>query len=90
MTKDIKKTNAARRLDDLGISYQLVQFDVDEADLSAETAAEAIGMPYEQVYKTLVVRGDKTGIMEVCLPEKSWILSPLRLFPEISMFRWFP
>lgn len=68
MAKDIKKTNAARKLDELGISYRLVQFDVDEEDLSAETAAEAVGMPYEQVYKTLVVRGDKTGIMEVCLP----------------------
>ena len=66
--KEIKKTNAARKLDELGISYELVHFEADEADLSAEAAAEAIGMPCEQVYKTLVVRGDKSGVMEVCLP----------------------
>ena len=65
---DIKKTNAARILDELGIPYELVHFEPDEADLSAETAAVSLGMPYEQVYKTLVVKGDKTGVMEVCLP----------------------
>ena len=63
-----KKTNAARRLDELGIAYELVQFEPDESDLSAETAAASVGMPYELVYKTLVARGDRTGIMEVCLP----------------------
>jgi Cys-tRNA(Pro)/Cys-tRNA(Cys) deacylase len=68
MSKDIKKTNAARKLDELGISYELVSFEVDEDDLSAEAAAVAVGMPYSQVYKTLVARGDKTGIMEACLP----------------------
>lgn len=63
-----KKTNAARLLDELGIEYELLHFDVDEADLSAERAADDVGMPYEQVYKTLVAKGDKTGIIEVCLP----------------------
>lgn len=66
--KKSPKTNAARRLDELGITYELIAFDADESDLSAETAAAAIGMPEEQVYKTLVTRGDKTGVMEVCLP----------------------
>lgn len=66
--KKTAKTNAARRLDELGIAYELVAFEVDESDLSAETAAAAVGMPQEQVYKTLVTRGDKTGVMEVCLP----------------------
>lgn len=66
--KKIAKTNAARKLDELGIQYELISFDVDENDLSAETAAAAVGMPQEQVYKTLVTRGDKTGVMEVCLP----------------------
>ncbi|GHV27636.1 aminoacyl-tRNA deacylase [Synergistales bacterium] len=68
MAKDAKKTNAARVLDALGIHYELVRFDAEESDLSAETAADAVGMPYEQMYKTLVLRGDKTGVMEICLP----------------------
>ncbi|MDR3279273.1 MAG: Cys-tRNA(Pro) deacylase [Synergistaceae bacterium] len=65
---DIKKTNAARRLDELGISYELLRFDVDEDDLSAERAADDVGMPREIVYKTLVARGDKTGVLEACIP----------------------
>jgi len=64
----IKKTNAARRLDELGLQYELRQFQVDEDDLSAETAAAQLGLPLERVYKTLVARGDKTGILEACLP----------------------
>lgn len=66
--KEIKKTNAARILDDLGITYELVRFDADESDLSAETAAVAVGLPYERVYKTLVARGNNTGVMEACIP----------------------
>ncbi|MDR1516122.1 MAG: Cys-tRNA(Pro) deacylase [Synergistaceae bacterium] len=68
MGKGIKKTNAARLLDEMDIRYELAHFEADEADLSAEAAALAVGMPYEQVYKTLVARGDKTGVLEVCLP----------------------
>jgi Cys-tRNA(Pro)/Cys-tRNA(Cys) deacylase len=68
MSREIKKTNAARKLDELGIRYELVHFEADPSDLSAETAADSIGMPYDQVYKTLVARGDRTGVMEVCLP----------------------
>lgn len=64
----IKKTNAARRLDELGLAYELKSFEVDEDDLSAETAAEKLGLPLAQVYKTLVARGDKNGIIEACLP----------------------
>ena len=64
----IKKTNAARQLDELGIDYEIKTFEVDENDLSAENAAEKLGLPPERVYKTLVARGDKTGIIEVCLP----------------------
>ncbi|MDR1965680.1 MAG: Cys-tRNA(Pro) deacylase [Synergistaceae bacterium] len=66
--KPAKKTNAARRLDELGVEYELRCFDVDESDLSAERAADEIGMPREVVYKTLVARGDKTGVMEACIP----------------------
>ncbi|MDR1472746.1 MAG: Cys-tRNA(Pro) deacylase [Synergistaceae bacterium] len=63
-----KKTNAARILDERGIKYELIQFEPDKNDLSAEKAARDIGMPYDAVYKTLVVRGSMTGIMEVCIP----------------------
>ncbi len=69
--KNAKKTNAARILDELGVAYELVAFEVDEADLSAERAADDVGMPHEQVYKTLVARGDKTGVIEACLPAGS-------------------
>ena len=64
----MKKTNAARHLDRLGISYEMKEFEVDEDDLSAETAAAKLGLPLEKVYKTLVARGDKTGVLEACLP----------------------
>lgn len=64
----MKKTNAARQLDRLGLIYEMKQIEVDEDDLSAETAADKLGLPREQVYKTLVARGDKTGVLEACLP----------------------
>jgi len=57
------KTNAVRLLDEAGVSYRLVHYDVDEADLSAETVARKIGLPDAQVFKTLAVRGDKTGVL---------------------------
>lgn len=56
------KTNAARILDALGIPYELRAYEVDPEDLRAETVASKIGLPLEQVWKTLVVRGDRTGI----------------------------
>jgi Cys-tRNA(Pro)/Cys-tRNA(Cys) deacylase len=57
------KTNAARILDKLGIKYELREYDVDPEDLSAETVAKKVGMPLEQVWKTLVARGDRTGVL---------------------------
>ena len=62
------KTNAARILDGLKITYELREYEVDETDLSAQNVAEKVGMPDEQVFKTLVVRGDKTGIVMACIP----------------------
>ncbi len=62
------KTNAMRLLDAAGITYRTAQYDYDENDLSGVHAAEAIGMPPEQVFKTLVTRGDKTGILVFCIP----------------------
>ena len=56
------KTNATRILDSLGISYKLREYAVDPDDLSAESVAAKIGLPAEQVFKTLVVRGDRGGV----------------------------
>ncbi len=56
------KTNATRILDSLGIAYELREYAVDPDDLSAETVAAKIGLPVEQVFKTLVVRGDRGGV----------------------------
>ncbi|EGO64081.1 Cys-tRNA(Pro) deacylase [Acetonema longum] len=64
----MKKTNAARLLDGLGITYELKEYDVDENDLSAESVAAKVGLPAEQVFKTLVVRGDKSGVIMACIP----------------------
>jgi len=62
------KTNAARILDRAGIHYELRSYTVDENDLSAPHVAEAVGMPPEQVFKTLVVRGDREGILLASIP----------------------
>jgi len=56
------KTNAARALDTLGIRYELREYAVDEEDLTAETVALKVGLPAEQVFKTLVARGDRHGV----------------------------
>jgi Cys-tRNA(Pro)/Cys-tRNA(Cys) deacylase len=62
------KTNAARILDSLGIAYQLRDYEVDESDLSAETVARKVGLPEEQVFKTLVARGDRRGVCLAVVP----------------------
>ncbi|RKG64144.1 Cys-tRNA(Pro) deacylase [Corallococcus sp. CA054B] len=62
------KTNAARLLDSLGIAYSLRDYDVDPDDLSAETVAAKVGMPAEQVFKTLVAKGDRTGVLMAVVP----------------------
>ena len=64
----MKKTNAARYLDRLKIDYKLVEYEVDESDLSAESVARKVNLPLEQVFKTLVARGDKTGVLMACIP----------------------
>lgn len=65
------KTNAARILDSLSISYEIRSYEVDENDLSAAAVAAKIGMPLGQVFKTLVLKGDKTGVMLACIPGES-------------------
>ena len=62
------KTNATRILDGLGIAYTLREYEVDPDDLRAETVAAKIGLPAEQVFKTLVVRGDRAGVCLAVIP----------------------
>lgn len=64
----ISKTNAARLLDKAHIPYELIPYDVDESDLSAVHVAEQLNEPIEQVFKTLVLRGDKTGYFVCIIP----------------------
>lgn len=68
----IPKTNAARVLDQLGIQYELRAYEVDPEDLAAETVAAKIGMPPEQVFKTLVARPsggkDRDGVVMAVIP----------------------
>ncbi|MFC2315654.1 MAG: Cys-tRNA(Pro) deacylase [Selenomonas massiliensis] len=66
--KKTPKTNAARMLDRLGIPYELLTYPVDESDLSATHVAEVTGIPLERIYKTLVVRGDRTGVFMAVVP----------------------
>ena len=62
------KTNAARALDALGIAYELRDYAVDPNDLAAESVAAKIGLPAEQVFKTLVLRGDRNGVCFAVVP----------------------
>ena len=61
--KKLKKTNAARILDNLGIDYEIKTYEVDEEDLSAVHVAENAGLNIDTIFKTLVARGDKTGVI---------------------------
>jgi len=67
----MKKTNAARFLDGLKMDYKLCEYEIDESDLSAESVARKVSLPLEQVFKTLVARGDKTGVLMACIPGNS-------------------
>ncbi len=64
----MKKTNAARILDRLKISYELIEYEVDESDLSAVHVAAIAEIPIGQVYKTLVLVGDKNGNFVCIIP----------------------
>lgn len=64
----INKTNAVRLLDKVAISYDLVTYDVDESDLSAIHVAEQLDEPIEQLFKTLVLKGDKSGYFVCIIP----------------------
>ena len=66
--KALAKTNAARLLDELNIAYTMSSAEVDEDDLSAVTMARKLGVSVERVFKTLVAKGDKNGIVMACIP----------------------
>lgn len=62
------KTNAARSLDSLNIDYELLTYEVDLDDLSATSTAQKLGLAADQVFKTLVVEGDRAGVMLAVIP----------------------
>ncbi len=64
----MRKTNAVRLLDLSGIHYELRDYEVDLDDLTAESVAARIGLPSEQVFKTLVARGDRNGVCLAVIP----------------------
>ena len=68
MKEKVNKTNVARLLDKAKVAYTLVPYEVDESDLSAPHVAEQLGEDINQVFKTLVLRGDKTGHLVCVIP----------------------
>jgi len=76
------KTNAARLLDRQGIHYELRLYDFDPDDISAESVARKVKMPPEQVFKTLVARGDRTGVLFAIIPANTEL--DLKALAQIS------
>lgn len=66
--KHLQKTNAARLLEAAGVPFELIPYEVDENNLAAEHVAEELGEPLEQVFKTLVLRGDRNGLFVCVMP----------------------
>lgn len=63
-----EKTNAMRMLDTAGIPYRVVEYEVDEQDLSGVHVAQSIGQDPDTVFKTLVLKGERTGYLVCCIP----------------------
>lgn len=72
------KTNACRILEQMGVTFRTIEYDVDPDDLAAETVAAKVGFPAEQVFKTLVVVGDRHGHTVAVVPG-NWELDPKAL-----------
>ena len=64
----IQKTNAVRLLETAGVAFELVPYTVDENNLAADHVAAELGEPIEQVFKTLVLRGDRNGLFVCMMP----------------------
>ena len=82
MTAKINKTNAARLLDKAKIAYELVPYEVDENNLAATHVAEQLGENIAQVFKTLVLRGDKNGLFVCVVPGDAEV--DLKLAAKVS------
>src|SRR5712691_9672411 len=65
------KTNAVRLLEEMGVAHELRAYEVDADDPTTETVADKIGLPAEQVFKTLVARGDRHGVCFAVVPGDS-------------------
>lgn len=78
----IQKTNAARLLDQANIPYELIPYEVDENDLSAPHVADSLGEDIAQVFKTLVLQGDRTGYFVCVIPGDATI--DLKLAAKVS------
>lgn len=78
----IHKTNAVRLLDKAGINYELIPYEVDENDLSAIHVAASLGENIEQVFKTLVLQGDKSGYFVCIIPGEQEV--DLKLAARVS------
>ena len=68
MSSNLKKTNAARLLDSLKIPYQLIPYEVDETELGAQHVADQLHEDIQQVFKTLVLHGDRSGHFVCVIP----------------------
>ncbi|MDO5322250.1 MAG: Cys-tRNA(Pro) deacylase [Bacteroidia bacterium] len=68
MKAAVQKTNAVRLLETAGIRFEQIPYEYTEDDLSAQHVAAELGEPIEQVFKTLVLRGDKTGFFVCVIP----------------------
>lgn len=82
MKEKISKTNVARLLDKAKVKYELIPYDVDENDLSAIHVAESLGEDIEQVFKTLVLHGEKSGYFVCVIPGEHEI--DLKLAAKVS------
>lgn len=82
MKEKIAKTNAARLLDKANVAYQLIPYEVDEDDLSAVHVASSLGENIEQVFKTLVLHGDKSGYFVCVIPGEHEV--ELKLAAKVS------
>ena len=78
----ISKTNAARLLDKAGVPYELIPYEVDEADLSAVHVASCLGENIGQVFKTLILQGDKSGYFVCVIPGEQEV--DLKLAAKVS------
>ena len=78
----IQKTNAVRLLEAAGVAFELVPYTVDEDNLAADHVAAELGEPIEQVFKTLVLRGDRNGLFVCVMPGNMEV--DLKLAAQIS------